>query len=342
MKRHTVCALAWSVMTLPALAQRGAPPQVEPAPAVATPEAEAPPERVVIEGKRPGPGVWKVSKDGHVMYVFGLYSPLPKKMEWDSSRVERLIAHSQEVLMPPGAEVGTGILGALSVLPSMIGIQKNPDDATLKDVLPAATYARWEVMKQKYIGDDDTVERYRPIFASEKLQLASLKKSGLSGSVDVRNRIETIANKNNIKTVSPTVHIEVDNPRAAVKDFKASKLEDVACLTKTLDNLDADLDGKIARANAWANGDIAALKSLNAADREQACNAAILNSAVAKNTPEMRGMMERMRGRWLLIAQRMLADNTQTFAVLQMKDIVDPKGLLAELQARGYAVESPK
>lgn len=344
MKRPTLCALALGLAALPALAQNGAvtAPPVAPATAPAAPDAEAPPERIVIEGKRPGPGVWKVSKDGHVMYVFGLYSPLPKKMEWDSGRVERLIAHSQEVLMPPGAEVSTGILGTLSVLPSMIGIQKNPGDATLKDLLPAATYARWEVMKQKYIGDDDGVERYRPIFASEELQQASLKKSGLSGSMDVRNQIEKIANKNKIKTVSPTVSIELHNPRAAVKDFKASKLEDVACLTKTLDNLDADLDGKIARANAWANGDIAAIRNLNAAEREQTCNAAILDSATVKNTPEMRGMMERMRGRWLLIAQRMLADNAQTFAVLQMKDIVDPKGLLAELQSRGYTVESPK
>jgi hypothetical protein len=339
--------MALCLMTLPALAWNGAP-QVEAAPMSAsnTPAASAdlgvPPERVVIEGKRPGPGVWKVSKDGHVMYVFGLYSPLPQKMEWDASRVERLIAHSQEVLLPPGVQVSVGLLGGLSMLPSMIGVQKNPDDATLKDVLTAPTYARWVVLKHKYIGDDDAIERYRPIFASERLLEAALKKTGLSKGLDVRNQIEVIANKYKIKTVSPAVSVDLENPRAAVKDFKASRLEDAACLAKTLDSLEADLDGKVARANAWANGDIAAITNLNTVDREQVCNAAVLNSPAVKNVPELRGMMERMRGRWLLIAERMMADNAQTFAVLQMKDIVDSKGLLIELQSRGYTVESPK
>ena len=311
-------------------------------PAAATAEPDAPPERIVIEGKRPGPGVWKVSKDGHVMWVFGLYSPLPQKMEWDSSRVERLIAGSQEVLLPPGVSVNVGLLGSLSMLPSMIGIQKNPDGATLKDVLPADVYARWTVLKDKYIGNDNDVERYRPIFASEKLMEAALEKSGLSAGRDVRKQIDDIARKNKVKTVSPAVQIELEHPRDTVKDFKASKLEDVACMTKTLDSLESDLDAKIARANAWANGNIAAIKSLNYAERDQACSAAVLNSSVTKGSPELRDSRERMRGRWLLVAQRMLADNTQTFAVLQIKDIVDPKGLLAELQNRGYTVESPK
>src|SRR4051812_19708186 len=69
---------------------------------------QAPAAQVLVSGKRPGPGLWKVSKDGHVMWVVGMYAPLPPKMEWDDSRVDRLIGQSQEVLAPPSAGVGIG------------------------------------------------------------------------------------------------------------------------------------------------------------------------------------------------------------------------------------------
>src|SRR5687768_1077919 len=38
-------------------------------------------DTVVVSGKQPGPGLWKVSNDDHVMWVLGTISPLPKRME---------------------------------------------------------------------------------------------------------------------------------------------------------------------------------------------------------------------------------------------------------------------
>lgn len=341
MSRHIACALYLGLLALPALAQT-VEPQAEPAAPPPAVVQEAAPATVVVEGRRPGPGVWKVSKDGHVMWVFGLYSPLPLKMEWDASRVERLITHSQEVLLPPGVSIDVGFFRSLTMLPSMIGLQKNPDNAQLKDVLPADVYARWQVLKGKYIGDDESVERYRPIFAAEKLMQAGLKKNGLSQGGEVRKQIETIAKLNEVKTVSPMLKIELEDPRGTLKDFKKSPMEDVACFTKTLDGLDGDLDAMRVRANAWANGNIAEIKRLDFAEREQACGDAVFNSQLAKNSPALHNVRERMRAVWVQAVEKALAENASTFAVLQMKDIVDPKGLLADLQARGYTVESPK
>eukprot|EP01034_Spumella_vulgaris_P036081 gene36081-44497_t len=98
-------------------------------------EAEAVPEKILVVGQKPGPGLWKVSKDGHVLWVFGTYSPLPQKMEWRSQQVESILSQSQEYLTPPGASASVGWLRGLTLLPSLIGVKKNPDGATLKDVL---------------------------------------------------------------------------------------------------------------------------------------------------------------------------------------------------------------
>ena len=96
------------------------------------------------------------------------------------------------------------------------------------------------------------------------------------------------------------------------------------------------------RANAWANGNIAEISSLNYAESDKACNDAVFNSEFAKHSPAFQHLPERIRANWVKVAEKALADNTSTFALLPMKDIVDPNGYLADLKAKGYTVESPK
>lgn len=346
MSKHTTCALYLSFLTVPALAQTAAAPESPPAavqPAAGTPAAEEPaPATVVVEGRRPGPGVWKVSKGDHVMWVFGLYSPLPQKMEWDASHVERLVAKSQEVLLPPGFSIGVGWWQGLTMLPTFIGLQNTPDGAKLQDVLPPDVYARWQVLKDQYIGNDDGVERDRPIFAAEKLLHAGLKKNGLVQNMDVSGRIEKIAKQNKVKLTGTMLGIQLDDPRAALKAFKKAQMEDLACFTRTVESLDKDIGTMRAGANAWADGNIAAIARLDLAERDEVCADAVLKSSLAKTTAAFQNVRERMRANWMKAAEKALADNTSTFALLQMKDIVGPHGYLADLQAKGYTVESPK
>jgi hypothetical protein len=352
MRKHAACALYLSFLTLPALAQTEAAPAAAPVQAEqqTAPAPEGVPAQIVVSGRRPGPGLWKVAKGEHVMWVFGLYSPLPQKMEWDAGRVERLVAQSQAVLLPPSAEAHVGFLKGLTLLPQLprlIGIRNNPDGATLHDVLPADVYARWIVMKTKYLTmkdgrEDKDLERQRPIFVAERLRSAGMSKSGLSSSGEVREQIVQLARKNKVKLTSSGFEMPLDNVGQAITDFKQARLNDVACFTKTLDSLDEDIDAMQVRANAWANGNIAEIQGLNYLEREDACNEAILGSSMAQNSPDLRSMRERLGESWLKAAEQSLADNAVTFAMLEMKNIADPKGYLAALQARGYTVESPK
>ena len=335
MKRVRHYALWLGLLAVPAFAQIADQ-------AAQTAEPDAAPATVVVEGRRPGPGVWKVSKGTHVMWVFGLYSPLPQKMEWDASRVERLVAKSQEVLAPPVAKAHIGFFRGLTALPSLIGIKRNPDDAVLHDVVPPDVYDHWTVLKAKYIGNDDGVEHYRPVFAGEELLLAGLKKSGLSYGGDVLDTIQDIAKKNKVKLSDSGYDVMLDDPRKLVRDFKNSQVDDLVCFTKTLDTLDTDLESMRVRANAWANGDIAEIRSLNFAERRDACLDAVLNSSIAKDAADLRQMRERLRVSWLRAAEKALANNTTTFAVLEIQDIVGPTSYLAGLRAKGYAVESPR
>lgn len=143
---------------------------------------ESPPEKVLIIGERPGPGRWKVSKGDHFLWIFGTYSPLPQKMTWRSQAVERLIADSQEFAGPPGASMSVGFkdsLNLITALPFLVGFKKNVDGARLQDSVPAEVYARWTVLKAKYIGEDRSIEEERPMFAAETVFARALAQSGL-------------------------------------------------------------------------------------------------------------------------------------------------------------------
>jgi hypothetical protein len=350
MNKHAVLVLCLGLATLPAWAQTAEPSAAVAAVAAdvvaATPPAVTAatpvPATVVVSGRRPGPGVWKVAnRGGHVLWVFGTYSPLPAGMDWDTARIERLVSRSQEVLKPPIAKAHIGFFSGLTALPELIGIKKNPDDAVLRDVLPPELYTHWAALKEKYIGDDGGVEHYRPLFAGEELMLAGVKKNGLSFGTEVFGKIEKIAKKNKVRVSDSGYDVVLDDPRKLVQEFKTSQVDDVACLASTLDTLDVDLDTMRLRANAWANGNIAEIRSLDYADRQDTCLDAVLGSSFVRDATGLRQMRERLRTAWLKTAEKSLAANASTFAVLEMRDIVGPKGYLAALQAKGYVVESP-
>lgn len=331
--RHRLLA----TVCLFALAAPAAWPQAEPA-------ADAP-EKVVVVGQRPGPGLWKVSKDEHVLWIFGTYSPLPDKMVWRSRQVETVLAQSQELLGLPTAGVSVGwsnSLNMLTALPFIIGVTKNADGARLQDVVPAPVYARWTPLKAKYIGDDAGIETERPIFAAQKLFGNALKQSGLGSDRDVVASIYKMAKSAGVKITPISISIPIENPRGAVRDFKKSALDDLDCFTKTIDRLEVDVDAMRARANAWATGDIDTMRKLTFPDQEQACKAAFTNSAWVKSLKGAEALEQRRRELWLAAAEKSLAANQSTLALLPVSQIMSPDGLVAALQAKGYLVEQPE
>jgi hypothetical protein len=308
---------------------------------VAAAEPEAVPEKILLVGQRPGPGLWKVSKDDHVLWVFGTYSPLPQKMEWRSQQVEAILAQSQEYLKPPGAHASVGFFRGLTLLPSLIGVKKNPDGATLHDVLPAEVYARWQPLKAKYLGEDNDIERERPIFVADTLYSAGLKQAGLTRGGEVLRKIDGIVKQHKIKVTGTDIQLEMVDPSKMMKDFKKSQLADTACFSTTLARLESDIDAMRVRANAWAKGDLEAIQKLHYPDQDTECGDAMRNAEFVKSQPGFQNVKERMQAAWLSAAEKALATNTSTFATLRLNDILSKESYLAALKAKGYQVDSP-
>lgn len=311
----------------------------------AAPETEQDAGQVLVHGQRPGPGMWKVSKDEHVLWVFGRYGPLPAKMEWRSHEVEAVLAKSQEYLAEPDASAKIGIWGGIKLaasLPQIWNIQKNPDGAVLKDVVPPETYQRWSALKDKYMDQDDEVDRYRPFFAASKLYNAGLKHIGLSNKDEVGPAINKLAKQYKLKFTPSSVEVDLSDASKLLKEFSKSGLDDAACFSSTLARLEADIDHMRVRANAWAIGDIEMIRKLDYNDHEGTCRAALEGSAAFQSRPDLREARTKTREIWLQNAQQALENNTTTFAMLPLKEILSPTGLLTQLQAKGYKVVAPE
>ncbi|WP_342118994.1 TraB/GumN family protein [Pseudoduganella sp. OTU4001] len=333
--KYVVSALAFSLLAAGAYAQE------QEQEAVPAPEGE----KVVITGQRPGPGMWKVSKGEHVLYVFGKYGPLPAKMEWRSHEVEAVLAKSQEYLSEPTSQAGVGVWGGIKLvaaLPQIWNIEKNPDGATLQQIVPPEAYARWSVLKEKYMAKDKDVERYRPIFAASSLFEHGLKQTGLSGKDQVGPAINKLVKQSKIKVTPSSINVDLSDASKLLKDFTKSNLDDAACFATTLDRLEADIDHMRVRANAWAIGDIETIRKLDYADQEITCRAAVEGSAAFKSRPELAEARAKSHELWMVNAEKALENNASTFAVLRMQDILSPSGLIARLQAKGYKVEAPE
>ncbi|MDR3386608.1 MAG: TraB/GumN family protein [Rudaea sp.] len=298
-------------------------------------------DTVLVTGEQPGPGLWKVSRSDHVLWILGTQTPLPRKMRWRAQEVEATIAQSQEVLADASAKVDIGFFRALTLLPSIMGARKNEEGGKLRDILPADLYTRWSALKAKYIGRDNGVERLRPMFAARELYEKAIDKSGLSGRNEVWRMVEKAARKNRVPIQTPEVKIPLDDPKQAIRDFKSTTGElDVACLAATITRLETDLDAMRQRANAWAIGDLDALKNLPYPDQRVVCLAAV------SSNPNLREHIDEARARidatWLAAAEKALAENRSTFAVLPIAELVKSDGRLAALQARGYAIQAPE
>ncbi|HEU0307328.1 MAG TPA: TraB/GumN family protein, partial [Lysobacter sp.] len=193
---------------------------------------------------------------------------------------------------------------------------------------------------QRYIGRDGGVEKMRPIFAAFELYQAAIEDSGLTGKRIVSPVIDAAIKQHGIKRTTPQVKVKVKNPKAALKEFRSESLGDLECFDKMLRNLETDVGRMAERANAWAVGDVEALRALPLGDQYQACQGALMQAAVAQKNGLGNADTE-AGAAWISAAEAAIANNDVSFAVLPMSELLKADGYLSALQAKGYLVEAP-
>lgn len=306
-------------------------------------------EQMLVSGEQPGPGMWKVSKGDNTLWIIGTQTPVPEKMKWRAKGLEAIVAQSQEILTEPSASVSVKQIGyftALFMLPSALQVRRNPDDATLKEIVPAELHARWLVLRDKYIDaynindEEKDIERWRPMFAALELYRKAISKSGLTSSSPVWPVIREAASKHKVKITAIKFEPTIKEPRAALKELRATRLADVDCFAKTIERIESDLVAMRTRANAWATGDVGVIRNLPTVDQRAACEAAVRDASFVK-TLGAQNVLAQVEAMWITAAETALRDNKVTLAVLPIARLTSRDGYLSKLRAKGYMVEEP-
>lgn len=299
-------------------------------------------DAVTVSGPQPGPGLWRISKGEHDLWILGTLSPLPEAMTWNADPVVDLVGQSQEVLWRPHfvVDADVGFFRKLSLGYGMLKAEKNPDGAKLADVLSPELYARWTAAKQRYLPRDRGIERKRPMVAAQELFTAAIREAGLGPAKIVNPPIRAVIQAQSIKESIPKVTVKIDDPAAAIKDVRRMSLNDSACLEATLDAIDRLLPRMITNANGWATGDLKQISFDQLGRRNNTCADVFSNAEFSRKwgIPDIRASI---RDEWLRMAEASLATNATTFAVLPLEDLMAPDGYVARLRALGYEIDAP-
>lgn len=307
---------------------------------------EPPPIRdiapMVVHGAQPGPAMWRVTGHGHELWILGTLEPLPDGIEWRSQDVEAVIARAQEVIGEPSLalDADIGFFGSLALMPSMLRARRLPDDRRLADVLSPALYARWQAAKARHLGRDRGVEKWRPMFAAQKLYEEAIEDVGLDGGGVVGPLVREVAESHGVKFTPTTVSYMIEDPKQALREFRSARLDDAHCLDAAVAVVEHDLPTLATRANAWAVGDVATLRATPYENGFENCWSAIA-AAGLESAPGLADLSDRAVRQWLDAASGALARNAVTFAAVPVDDLLAADGLLAALQARGYDVVGP-
>lgn len=297
---------------------------------------------VQVRGEQPGPGLWKVRNvQGHTLWLLGTVSPLPEGIQWSSTEVMGVIAGVDHVLAPPGLRLKQeiGVLRGLTLLPGALRARRDPQGRTLEQVLPAATFARWQALKARYIGGDRGVEKDRPLVAAAALYGAFLKRNALVADRAVERSLQRAYKARGLTPEDARLKVDVPDVRAVLKDLRATGVDDTACLEETLDIVETELPLLRERANAWALGEVAVLGRLARAER-RACRVALEDSAFARRHG-FNDLPQRVRAHWVDRAAASLDAHASTFAAVPLHLLLGDEAYLEAFRRRGYTVEGP-
>jgi uncharacterized protein YbaP (TraB family) len=296
-------------------------------------------EEILVVGEQPGPAMWRVTKGDHALWIFATLEPLPKDMVWHSKSVEERIAASQLVLSPPELSAHVGFFRSMTLVPSLLHARHAPSGETLEQSLPHDLYMRWLALRVKYLGHADD-EKLRPMLAAANLYQRAINQVGLTHDSHVWQRIEATARAMHVPVQTVNLEVPIDNPKQYVLDLSAiPAVGEVDCLRSTIGLVETQLPVMRTRANLWSTGDIERLSGMLRAEAVETCAGAVL--VVPSFQEEYAKLHAQLQSTWLEVAEKAIAANVSTVAVVSMMELVKPDGWLAQFRARDYEVTEP-
>jgi len=296
--------------------------------AVAGAQEPAPPspstlvEEVEVIAKLPGPALWRVSTPTSQLWLLGVAGPLPRDFKWNSERVAKALEGSNELVLGPTATAGLGDVVGLLVGQTI----HMPAGRTIRDGMSPDLRARWEAAARSAGQDPAHYDHWRPVLAAGALTGDAARHAGLNPG-GAQFQVAVLAKTMHVKMRSLASYRAADLIREL-----ASTPDDASqvCLSMAADGAATLKDDAPKLAEAWAKGDLAAVRARN--DRSADCTDRI---------PAVTALKDRVANDWAKGLKAELAKPGKAVVAADLDSLTRKGGLLDQLKAEGLEVIGP-
>jgi hypothetical protein len=288
-----------------------------------------------------GPPIWKYVRGDSTLWVLGDLGVVRKGTKLHEDAIRERVAESGAVLGRQGLVVGdnVSIFRTLTLWPAIRKVRFNANGARVADLLPVDAQARWTDAKTRYAGRNDDIERLRPMYAAFELYRAGLNAHGLSNDDLSGSVIRDAAKSHHVPVFDVRARMPIDDARKAVRTFDVPREQDVACLTDTLSRIDAWLPAAQALADAWAVGDVTAVREVRSNAPVQTCWSTLTNGAIARSQG-IADLEAHVQDAWREGLRKATAQHAVVFATIPLRDALDGTGLARIIVDEGFQLET--
>jgi uncharacterized protein YbaP (TraB family) len=292
-------------------------------------------EAALVTGERPGPALWKITRKGNTLWILPTFGPLPDSLILRSTQLEAVIRESQEVhfltrVNPPAYFENDA---------RKQQAYGNGEGRHLRDVISPALHAQFRDLADRYASGSEMLENYRPFVAADWLKQMAMQRLHLNSDTVILATVAELARKHGVRPFGAKMKHDEVWDQMIQRLENTPRDDDAPCAKARLDRMEADLRDSVARANAWARGDITTLRKdaeLRSAQKEPpACRRYFEDINVG-------AIQQRALQRYSYSsAMKWLRKNHSTLVLVPIADLFESDGLLRKLRRPGYKVIPP-
>lgn len=289
--------------------------------------AQTPPDsdaEIIVTAQRAGVPVWRVSRGGATLVLFGTIDDIAKDTKWNAAALDRTIAQADRVMFPEIVGLSASPFQLVGWLAKWKRMAKLPRGQSLSAMITPGDRARLERLAAAGIAPRDW-DRFHPLHLGQKMQDRIRAQAGKGEDPDAV--VRRSARKHKIARAP----IATAKASPIVKDLFASSPRDhVPCLRASLSFAEGGAAAIRARSAAWANRKV-----------PEAANSP-LDGVYSDCWPGTERPPATARGVLVASVERVLASaGGSVVAVFDLNSLADPGGLLDQLKRSGARIDGP-
>ncbi len=278
-------------------------------------------EELVVRGRLPGPAWWRVSDADTTVYVLGVPSLAPKRMEWDRAIFERRLEGANVVILP-FVNVRAKVSGSVGTAFNLMRLRSG---GPFEERLDPRTRARFVAVRTRLGQDAGRYNTRNPLAAGVQLAIDYRDHAQLT-NMDPAKLVRLLAQRKGVKVIEKSYDLGPQLGGIIRTPASTGRL----CFDEVLAQAEAGPGVTLAAARAWAAGDVeGALQNERTYER---CLAAVSGG---------RTYDERTKADEAAAIANALKTPGHAIALVPLRPLLAQNGVLERLRAQGFTVKTP-